>query len=126
LDNLICSYAQKEVRVPALKVCKSLARLAAKQQTGIAPLGSYITAPGPSMARLINAARAIIYGLAHTKLPALSISMILYYKYLCNYLLFLCLVKGSQTTYRSHIKFVSLWQSKAWIKEEGNANHLCC
>jgi len=37
-----------------------VARLAAKQQTGIAPLGSYITAHGLSMARLIHVARAII------------------------------------------------------------------
>jgi len=36
-----------------------VARLAAKQQTGFAPLGCYITAHGPSMARLLIAAQAI-------------------------------------------------------------------
>jgi len=36
-----------------------VARLAAKQQTGIALLFGYITANGQSMARLRNAARAI-------------------------------------------------------------------
>jgi len=36
-----------------------VARLAAKKQTGVVPLGRYITAHGPSMARLLNAARAI-------------------------------------------------------------------
>jgi len=36
-----------------------VARLAAKQQTGVASLGCYITAHGPSMTRLLNAARAI-------------------------------------------------------------------
>jgi len=36
-----------------------LARLAAKQQKGGAPFGRYITSHGPSMARLLNAARAI-------------------------------------------------------------------
>jgi len=35
-----------------------VARLTAKEQTGIATLGRYITAHGPSMARLLNAARA--------------------------------------------------------------------
>jgi len=35
-----------------------VARLAAKQQTGVASLGRYITAHGPSIARLLNAARA--------------------------------------------------------------------
>ena len=38
-----------------------VARLAAKQQTGVAPFGRYITAHGPSMARLHIAARAIVY-----------------------------------------------------------------
>jgi len=33
--------------------------LAAKWQTGVAPLGRYITALGPFMAFLLNAARAI-------------------------------------------------------------------
>jgi len=37
-----------------------VARLAAKKQTGVVPLGRYITAHGPSMARLLNAARAIL------------------------------------------------------------------
>jgi len=37
-----------------------LARLADKQQTGVSPLGRYITAHGPPMARLLNAARAIL------------------------------------------------------------------
>jgi len=32
-----------------------VARLAAKQQTGVAPLGCYIADHGPSMARLPNA-----------------------------------------------------------------------
>jgi len=36
-----------------------VARLAAKQQTGVAPLGLYITAHGPPIACLLNAARAI-------------------------------------------------------------------
>jgi len=36
-----------------------VARLAAKQQTDVAPLGRYITAHGPSVARLLNAARVI-------------------------------------------------------------------
>ena len=36
-----------------------VARLAAKQQTGVSLLGRYITAHDPSMARLLNAARAI-------------------------------------------------------------------
>jgi len=36
-----------------------VARLAAKQQIGVAPFCRYITAHGPSMARLLNAARAI-------------------------------------------------------------------
>jgi len=36
-----------------------VARLAAKQQTGVAPLGRYITAHDPSMARLLNATWAI-------------------------------------------------------------------
>jgi len=36
-----------------------MARLSAKQQTGVVPLGRYITAHGPSMARLLKAARAI-------------------------------------------------------------------
>jgi len=36
-----------------------VARLAAKQKIAIAPLGRYITANGPSMARLLNAARSI-------------------------------------------------------------------
>jgi len=36
-----------------------VARLAAKQQTGVAPLGLYITAHGPSIARLLNAARVV-------------------------------------------------------------------
>jgi len=36
-----------------------VARLAAKQQTGVAPLCRYITAHGPSTDRLLNAARAI-------------------------------------------------------------------
>ena len=34
-------------------------RLAARQQTGVALLGRYIAAHGPSMARLLNTARAI-------------------------------------------------------------------
>jgi len=34
-------------------------RLAAKQQTGFTPLGCYVTAHGPSMAHLLNAAQAI-------------------------------------------------------------------
>jgi len=36
-----------------------VARLVAKEQTGIVPIGHYITAHGPSMARLSDAARAI-------------------------------------------------------------------
>jgi len=40
-----------------------VARLAAKQQTGVVPLFRYITANGPSMARLRNMARAI-FGLS--------------------------------------------------------------
>jgi len=36
-------------------------RLAAKQQTSVVPLGRYITTHGPSIACLLNAARAI-YG----------------------------------------------------------------
>jgi len=36
-----------------------VARLAAKQQTGVVPLGCYITAHGPSRARLLNATQAI-------------------------------------------------------------------
>jgi len=36
-----------------------VARLAGKQQTGVAPFGRYIAAHGPSMARLHIAARAI-------------------------------------------------------------------
>jgi len=36
-----------------------VACLASKQQTGIALLGRYLNANGPSMARLLNAARAI-------------------------------------------------------------------
>jgi len=36
-----------------------VAYLAAKQQTGVAPLGGYITAHGPSTACLLNAAQAI-------------------------------------------------------------------
>jgi len=36
-----------------------VARLAAKRQTGVAPFGRYITAHGPSMTRLLNAARAV-------------------------------------------------------------------
>jgi len=36
-----------------------VAHLATKQQTDVAPLFSYITANGPSMALLSNAARAI-------------------------------------------------------------------
>jgi len=39
-----------------------VARLADKQQAGVAPLGRYITAHGPSMSRLLNAAQ-IIFGL---------------------------------------------------------------
>jgi len=37
-----------------------VARLVTKQQTGVALLSLYITANGPSMARLRNAARAIL------------------------------------------------------------------
>jgi len=37
-----------------------VAHLAAKQQTGVTLLGRYITAHGPSMARLLNLAWAII------------------------------------------------------------------
>jgi len=37
-----------------------VARLAAKKQTGAAPLACYITAHGPLMDRLLNAARAIL------------------------------------------------------------------
>jgi len=36
-----------------------MARLAAKQQTGVASLGCYITAHDPSMARLLNVAQVI-------------------------------------------------------------------
>jgi len=36
-----------------------VARLAAKQQTDVAPLCRYIIAHGPSMTRLLDAARAI-------------------------------------------------------------------
>jgi len=36
-----------------------VARLAAKQQTGVAPLYRYITANDPSIAHLCNAERAI-------------------------------------------------------------------
>jgi len=36
-----------------------VARLAAKQQTGVAPHGRYITTHGPSMTRGLNATRAI-------------------------------------------------------------------
>jgi len=35
-----------------------VAHLAAKQETDVAQLGCYITAHGPSMARLLNVARA--------------------------------------------------------------------
>jgi len=37
-----------------------VARLATKQQTGVALLSRYINAHGPSKARLLNAARAIL------------------------------------------------------------------
>jgi len=37
-----------------------VARLAAKQQTGVAPLGHYIIAHGPFLVCLLNAAQAII------------------------------------------------------------------
>jgi len=36
-----------------------MVRLAAKLRTGVAPLSRYIITHGPSMARLLNAARAI-------------------------------------------------------------------
>jgi len=36
-----------------------MARLAAKWQPGVAPLGRYISARGPSISRLLNVARAI-------------------------------------------------------------------
>jgi len=39
-----------------------VARLATKEQTGVAPLGCYITAHGPSMAHLLNVAW-LIFGL---------------------------------------------------------------
>jgi len=49
-----------------------VARLAAKQQTGIALLFHYIIANNPSMARLRNAARAIFDPLAICKREGLA------------------------------------------------------
>ena len=60
-DPLPLSHISERLYGPSSTgLCGPLvARLASKQQTGIAMLGCYITAHGPCMARLLNVARAI-------------------------------------------------------------------
>jgi len=56
-----------------------VARLAAKQQTGVTLLFCYITANGPSVARLRNAARAIAGPPSICKLEGLADYILIYF-----------------------------------------------
>jgi len=60
-ETVVQMYSSKRSvnRLSHLRQAVKIAHLAAKQQTGITPLGRYITSHRPFMANLLGVARAI-------------------------------------------------------------------